>query len=141
MLVKAILLPVFVQVALTLALGLLTGRARVGAIRSGETAVRDIALGQQAWPERVTKIGNAFNNQFQLPVLMYVAVGIAILTRQADIAMVALAWAFVATRLAHAVVHTTSNHVPRRFNAYVAGFFALAAMWAYLAFNVLTAGA
>jgi len=141
MLVKAILLPVFIQVALTFVLLLLTGSSRVRVIRSGEVRIKDIALGQQAWPLRVTQLGNAFNNQFQLPLLLYTAVIIAIVTRQADIIMVALTWVFVAARLVHALIHTNSNHVPTRFNVFLAGSLVLMAMWIYLAFNVLTAGA
>ena len=34
--------------------------------------MRDIALGQPDWPERPTQFGNAFHNQFELPVLFYV---------------------------------------------------------------------
>ena len=58
--IQAVLAPLFVQVALTLALLLWTGRVRVAAVRRGEVHVRDIALRQPAWPERVTQIANAY---------------------------------------------------------------------------------
>lgn len=140
MLVKAILAPLFLQVALTLALAVALGRSRVGAIRGGRVRIADIALGQQAWPDSVTKIGNAYRNQFELPVLFYVAVVVAATTANADIIAVALAWAFVALRIVHVYVHVTSNHVPTRFNAFVAGFAVLVLMWAYLAAKILAAG-
>ena len=47
-----ILLPVFVQVALTFALLFWMASARTRAVRRGETKIRDIALGQPAWPAR-----------------------------------------------------------------------------------------
>ncbi|MCB1519336.1 MAG: MAPEG family protein [Hyphomicrobiaceae bacterium] len=137
MLVRELLLPVFVQVGLTFALLFMMGRARVGAIRRGKVRIGDIALGQPAWPDPVTKIGNAFANQFQLPLLFYVLAGLAIVTRQADLVITVLAWLFVATRLVHSVVHVTSNHVPTRFNAYVAGFVILLAMWVYFAVRIM----
>ena len=56
---QAILLPLFVQVALTFVLLGLTGYSRVASVRRGETKIRDIALGQPNWPERITKAGNS----------------------------------------------------------------------------------
>ena len=45
---QMILLPVFVQVALTFALLLWMARLRTASVSSGETRMRDIALGQPA---------------------------------------------------------------------------------------------
>ena len=120
--VQAILLPVFALVALTFSLLFLTGYSRVASVRRGETKVRDIALGQLNWPEHITKIGNSYNSQFQLPVLFYVVVILAYASRAADLLFVILSWVFVATRLGHAYIHVTSNRVGRRFNAFAAGF-------------------
>ena len=50
-----------------------------------------------------------------------------------------LAWLFVLARIAHAYVHTTSNHVPTRFNVFAVGVFVLLVMWVYFAFKILTA--
>jgi hypothetical protein len=136
---QVILLPVFTLVALTFGLLVLTGYSRVKSVRRGETKVRDIALGQPNWPERITKIGNSYNSQFQLPVLFYVVVVLAYVLRQADLLFVILSWLFVATRLGHAYIHVTSNHVGKRFNAFAAGFAVLAVMWIILAMRILIA--
>ena len=72
MTIPAILAPVFVQVALTFALLIWTGRVRFAAVRAGEVQVGNIALGQRAWPTRVQQVSNAFQNEFELPVLFYV---------------------------------------------------------------------
>ena len=137
--VQAILLPVFALVALTFALLFLTGYSRVGSVRRGETKVRDIALGQPNWPERITKIGNSYNSQFQLPILFYVLVILAYVLRKADLLFVVLSWVFVVTRLGHAYIHITSNHVGRRFNAFAAGFAVLVVMWIIFAMRILIA--
>jgi hypothetical protein len=137
MTVQAILLPLFVQVALTLVMLGLTGYSRVASVRRGDTKVKDIALGQPNWPEDVTKVGNSYNNQFQLPVLFYAVVILAYLLRKADLLFVILSWLFVATRLVHAYIHVTSNHVGRRFNAFASGFVVLAVMWIVFAVRVL----
>ncbi len=136
-----LLIPVFIQVALTFGVLFWLGPARVGALRRGEVKLKDIALGQSAWPDRITQIANTHNNQYQLPVLLYVLVGFALITAKVDVWLVAGAWIFVLSRLAHAYVYVTTNHVPARFRTYVVGAFVLAAMWLWLAVRVLAEGA
>jgi len=135
--IKTILLPLFVQVALTFALLVLMARARIGALKTGQVKMADIALGQPAWPPRVQQICNCYHNQFQLPVLFYVLTILAIITRHADLIFVVLAWLFVVLRIVHAYVHCTSNNVRHRFNAFAAGFFVLLAMWVIFAVEIL----
>lgn len=135
--VQAVLLPLFVQVGLTFVLLFWMGHLRVGALRRGEVKLKDIALGQPAWPGRATQIGNAFHNQLQLPVLFYVLVALALFTKQADLLFVALSWVFVALRIVHAAIHVTTNNVPRRFYAFLAGAIVLVIMWAIFAVRIL----
>jgi hypothetical protein len=137
--IQMILLPVFVQVALTFALLFWTGGVRRAALESGDVKLRDIALGQQAWPERATKVANAFGNQSQLPVLFYVLVVLALFTKLADLTFVLMSWLFVATRFAHVYIHVTSNYVPHRFYAFAAGAIVLLVMWAIFAIRILAA--
>ncbi len=136
---QPMLAAVFVQVALTFVLLFWMGNARVSSIRRGEVKIRDIALGQQAWRERETQIANAFHNQLQLPILFYALVPLLLLTRQADLLLVVLAWVFVATRVVHAAIHVTTNHVPRRFYVFLAGAVVLLVMWIVLAVRALSA--
>ncbi|MBM6594160.1 MAPEG family protein [Microvirga pudoricolor] len=139
--VSAILLPVFVQVGLIFALLLWMGRSRMGALRSGEVKVKDIALGERNWPNRATQAANAFSNQFEIPLLFFVLVAFAMITRKADMLFVVLSWMFVASRLVHALVHTTSNQVPLRFMAYLAGVIILMIMWVVFALRIFAAQA
>ena len=136
--IQAVLLPVFVQVALTFALLYWNGYVRVGHTRRGEVKIRDIALRQANWPERATKIGNAFHNQLEIPILFYALVAFALLTRKADLVFVVLSWVFVLSRLVHAFIHTTSNRVSRRFFAYSVGTVTLLIMWVIFAVRILT---
>ena len=139
MTVQMILLPVFVQVALTFAMLFWMASARTRSVKSGETKIRDIALGQSAWPTRAQQISNNYASQFQIPVLFYVVVTLALFTRTADLIFVVLSWLFVMARIAHTYVHATSNHVPTRFNVFAVGVFVLLIMWIYFAFKILTA--
>jgi hypothetical protein len=136
--VQAILLPVFVQAGLTFALVLWTGMARVGALRAGEARVGETALREPAWPKRVLQVGNACHNQFETPILFYAVVAFAMITRQADFIFVVLSWLFVAFRLVHVLIHTTSNVVTYRFLAFVAGTTVLMILWVYFALKILT---
>jgi hypothetical protein len=112
---------------------------RVSAIRSGAVRPRDIALRQPNWPPRVTQIANCFHNQLELPVLFYVLVAFILITSTNSAVFVALAWAFVLTRLVHAFIHTGSNRIDRRFYAMAAGMMILVAMWMIFAVRVLLA--
>ena len=139
MTVQMVLLPVFVQVALTFAMLFWMGGVRRRSVTSGETKIRDIALGQLAWPVRTQQISNNYASQFQIPLLFYVVVILAWVTRQADVIFVVLSWLFVLARIGHTYVHATSNHVPTRFNVFAVGVFVLLIMWIYFAFKILTA--
>jgi hypothetical protein len=139
MTVQMILLPVFVQVALTFAMLFWMASVRTRSVKSGETKIRDIALGQSAWPTGAQQISNNYTSQFQIPLLFYVVVILALFTRTADLIFVVLSWLFVLARIAHTYVHTTSNHVPTRFNVFGVGVFVLLIMWIYFAFKIFTA--
>jgi hypothetical protein len=134
---QAVLLPLFVQVGLTFFLMCWMSFVRTSSITRGEIKMRDIALGQPAWSEPATKIGNAFRSQFELPVLFYVLVVLAIIARKADYLFVVMAWIFVASRIVHAAIHTGSNHVAHRFYAFAVGAIVLMVMWIIFAVRVL----
>ena len=135
--IQAVLLPLFVQVALTFVIAFSNAAFRTAVIQRGEIKVRDIALGQPAWGERETKVGNALRNQFELPVLFYVLVVLALFVRKADYLFVIMSWLFVLSRLVHAAIHTGPNDVPRRFLAFAFGAIVLALMWIIFAVRVL----
>ena len=135
--IQSVLLPVFVLIGLTFALLLGMAGARRRALVSKETKIRDIALGQSNWPTRATQIGNCFKNQFELPVLFYVLIAIALPIRHADLVIVMLSWVFVVTRFAHAGIFVTSNDLRQRSLAWFAGVLVLFAMWLYFALKIL----
>jgi len=137
MTLQAVLAPLFVQVALTFGLLFWLAPLRVGALRRNEVAAREIALGEKAWPPRLQKIANSLDNQFQLPVLFYVLVILAILARKTDLLFVIMSWLFVISRYVHAFVHTGSNDVRVRGPIYGIGLIILVLMWIIFAVRVL----
>ncbi len=137
--VTSLLLPVFVQVALTFALMLWMASLRVKAVRSGEVRPRDISLRQPNWPPRVTQIANSFHNQLELPLLFYALVAFILITRTTSDVFVYLAWAFVIARLVHAFIHVGTNRLDRRFYAMLVSAAILIAMWVVFAVRVIAA--
>ena len=135
--VQMVLLPVFVLVGLTFFLLIWMGGARRNALVGGQTRIRDIALGQPNWPERSTQVANCFANQFEIPLLFYVLIAIALPLRRTDLVIVLLSWVFVVTRFVHAGIFVTSNDLNRRSLAWFAGVLVLFAMWLYFALKIL----
>ncbi len=136
---RAVLLPLLVQVALTFVIGFAMAAGRVAAVRSRKVHPRDIALREPNWPKPLVQLQNAFLNQLELPVLFYLLTILALITRTADLWFVVPAWLFVALRLAHAWVHVTSNRVPRRGMLFIAGGVVLCVMWIVFAVRILFA--
>jgi hypothetical protein len=137
MTVQMVLLPVFVLVGLTFVLLIWMAGARRGALIGGQTRVRDIVLGQPNWPARATQIGNCYRNQFELPVLFYVLIALALPLRHADLPVVVMSWLFVVFRLVHAGIFVTSNDLNARSLAWFAGAAVLLIMWIYFALKIL----
>ena len=135
--VQMVLLPVFVQVGLTLALLIGMVLARRSTLVSGQTKIRDVALGEPAWPKRATQIGNCYRNQFELPVLFYALIALALPLRHADLFIVLMSWVFVVTRLVHAGIFVSSNDFGPRSSAWIAGGIVLLVMWIYFALKML----
>jgi hypothetical protein len=135
--IQMVLLPVFVLAGLTFVLLLWMVGSRRQALVGGETKIRDIALGQPNWPTRATQIANCYANQFELPLLFYILIALALPLRHADLFIVLMSWVFVVTRFVHAGIFVTSNDLGRRSSAWLAGVLVLLAMWIYFALKIL----
>lgn len=135
--VQMVLLPVFVLVGLVFALLLGMASARSRARGSREVGAKDIASGQPNWPAGVTQIGDCFSDQFEIPLLFYILIALALPLRHADLFIVLMSWVFVVTRFAHAGIFVTSNNVRQRGLAWLAGVLVLLAMWIYFALKML----
>jgi hypothetical protein len=131
--VQMVLLPVFVQVGLTFFLLLWMPRVLI----SGETKLEDVALRQPNGPQHATRIVNRFANQFEIPVLFYILIAIALPLRRTDLVIVLLSWVFVVTRFVHAGIFVTSNDLNRRSLAWFAGVLVVFVMWVYFALKIL----
>ena len=127
---------VLAQGAIALALLWVLGAIRVPMVASGKMPVAKVALSREPWPEHEKKVSNAFDNQFQLPVLFYLACGLTIYFGTGWIEVV-LAWLFVLSRIVHMLIFITRNRVYRRFFAYTFGYAILCVFWVDLALRLV----
>ena len=127
-----------VQVIWTLGVMGLAGRARVRALAAGRVG-REAALGKGGWPDDVLKIANNMNNQFETPTLFYALGLLALVLKAVGPVIAAAAVVYVASRMVHTLIQTTTNYVPHRFRAFLVGLVALLAMVIDLTLH-LTAG-
>jgi hypothetical protein len=135
--IQFVLAPLFAQIALTFALLIGMALSRRRALLDRTVRWQDAKRSRTApWPERAAQYGDAFSNQFEVPVLFYVLTLLVVFTRQADLLFVLLSWIFVALRAAQAYVHVTSNYVPRRGMLYGVSVLVLLAMWIVFALRI-----
>ncbi len=134
---STVLAPVFVQALLTFALLAWMGYLRVMAVRRGIVHPRDVALGQANWPPFIMQVSNAYKNQLELPVLFYAVIALMQVTATVSTTLIVLAWIFVAFRLAHALIHVTTNRMSRRFFLFLGGAGILLLMWIVFAGEIL----
>ena len=135
-----LLLPVFVQFALTVYVLTRMGQGRVRAVRSGKVKRSQIDSNKSAYPDAVQNFANNYQSQFELPVLFYAVLAFALVTGLVDFALIGLAWAFVGARLVHSFVHTGSNRIVTRFKVFVAGLVFLVGMWAWFGLRLFVIG-
>ena len=114
----------------TLCVLLLLPMARYRAIRAGAVDWDDFAPGESARvPEPARRVNRALVNLLEVPVIFYALV-------LACLMALALAWAYVALRMAHTIVHLSYNRVTHRFIVFAASNGVLVAMLLRLAWRL-----
>lgn len=129
--------PMFAMVLLTATVLVIMFRSRVRAVREKALAsayFRTFQGGTE--PEYVTKPSRHFINLFEAPTLFYAGCLAAIATRTSGPVVVALAWAYVAIRVAHAWIHIGRNRLRHRIPVYGASWVVLLALWLVIVVRV-----
>lgn len=135
---QMILAPLFVQVILTLFVAFYLGSQRIRLGLRGEMP-DNVALREPNWPPRVRQIENNLLNQFETPVLFYVLVILAMMTRHADLFFVLLCWVYVVLRIFHAYVHLTNNELKLRGPIFISSVIVLAILWGKFILEIMLA--
>lgn len=125
-----ILWPMGALAALTFAMLLAMLITRIGAVRARQASPRDFALGDsERVPRHCRLINRNYSSLLELPVLFYVICVLLLVTRTVNDVQLGLAWAFVAFRILHSLIHVTINHILLRLLAFGASVTVLAVMW------------
>ncbi len=128
------------MVILTLVVGVFMLFTRVSEMRSRrippQSASTTFTMGSKL--EDVRRADN-FRNLFEVPVLFYCLVAIALAVGRTPDWLISGCWLFVALRAAHSVIHCTYNKVYHRLTAFVAGFGLVVGMWITFAVSLASA--
>ncbi len=131
--------PMAAMVLMTSMVLFATFRRRVRAVRAGEADAGYYKTYQEGTePRDVAQFSRHFVNMFEAPTLFYAACIVAMLIGESGLAIVVLAWSYVALRAAHALVHTGSNKLLPRMRVYMVSWVVLLAMWTLLVVAVAT---
>src|SRR5947209_4435928 len=135
--IESVLLPLFVQVLLTFTLLGILAVPRQRMFRDREMHPQDLAVRGAREPMPVAQVAGSFQNQFEIPVLFYVLMILALYTRKADFLFVIMSWIFVLARIAQAVIHVGRNVVPMRGFAFGVSLLVLFMMWVIFIVRIL----
>ncbi len=114
----------------TLVVFLLTGISRIRAVRGRRVSPRAFLYGESAEvPPDVSLPNRNLMNLLEAPVLFYVACLGFYTIHHVTRGVVTLAWVYVGLRLAHSLIHLTTNRIPHRLLAFAASNFVLVALW------------
>ncbi|GEM_PF-109572 len=126
-----ILLPIFLQILLTLLLLIRLGMVKARARATDSVDKQKAALHHDAWPNEVLQVNNSIRNQFETPVVFYVLSLCLYILSEVNVVTLTLAFFYVASRYLHAYIHITSNYVPWRLRAFTVGALLLLVLLAW----------
>jgi hypothetical protein len=137
MMTRAILWPTFAMVVLIFFVAAAMLHHRLRHMRHHPPAGGDFASGDatRRYFQPVELPSANLANLFEMPVLFFALVPLLLVTVQAGVAQVALAWGYVALRAGHSIAHVT-RRVRLRFALFLASNAVLAAMWIGFAVDI-----
>lgn len=131
---KPLLLPLLAQVLLTFIVFFRMYATRIPefkAKRIDPNAVKTRRDKNELLVDSANSADN-FANLFEMPVLFYTAILLALTLMLSDLVLVGLAWLFVGLRYVHSFIHTTYNNVWHRFYVFFASALVLLIIWVRL---------
>lgn len=103
---------------------------RFRAVAAREVTADDFKFGESPRvPPHVAVTNRNLMNLLELPILFYVAGLMYAVAGRVDRTALILAWAYVAVRAIHSLIHLTYNNVIHRLTAYAVSNVVLIALW------------
>jgi len=132
-----IIYPMFALVILTFLVGFSMGASRLMSVKKGQVNPQYYKLlSGYTPPEYVTKLSRNFSNLLEVPVLFYTLGVLLVVLNINSLAILVLAWSFVALRALHSAIHITYNHPKHRFYTFLASCLTVLAMWVMLIIQI-----
>jgi hypothetical protein len=122
--------PVFALAAWTFLVLLLIPFVRIRSVRRREIGPTDFKYGESsAVPPKVSIPNRNYMNLLEMPMLFYVICVVLYVSGGASRLTVVIAWAYVALRIVHSLIHLSYNHVLHRLAAFTLSNAALVSLW------------
>ena len=119
---KSLLMPLLAQVALTFVVMFWMYAQRIAEFKAKRIHPESVKS-RHVFRQKLTDSANSadnFLNLFEMPVLFYVAMLLAISQLVSDALLVSLAWLYVFLRAVHSIIHCSYNTVIHRFYVFAA---------------------
>lgn len=113
--------PILAHIFLVFWLYILLAVRKKKALQAGQVDQARRPLFEDAWPDDVVQVNNNLRNQFQVPILFYMVCVILWAINAVNVWVLVLSSLFVLSRYFHALVHTGSNIVKKRFRMFLFG--------------------
>lgn len=132
-----LLYPALAQMLWTFAVMVILFHRRRKAFASGEAHMAEVAVSPERYPLPARLAAANLANQFETPVLFYALMLMATTVSATNHLMVALAWGYVATRVAHTLIHVGGNDMRLRAPVFGLGVILLFGLWLGIVLTVL----
>jgi hypothetical protein len=103
---------------------------------SGQAKIQEFVIPSKEPETSATTIRN-LNNLYEIPVLFYVVCLALYAVHGVSFLSLLIAWLFVGMRVAHTLIHVTSNRLRYRQPIFTIGFILNGALWVILAMHLL----
>jgi hypothetical protein len=119
-----------IMVLLTFGVGLRMFLSRVREMREKRIHPQAVSTSAQMAARMVdTRAADNFRNLFEVPILFYTLVAIALATNNTSGWLVLGCWVYVALRAMHSLIQCTYNKVMHRLAAFMTSFLLLVGLW------------
>ncbi len=127
---KWLIAAMFTQVLLTFSIMVIMGRRRFTEEKNKVIKMQDfLTMELDKAGSEVRVADRNFINQFEMPILFFIACLTALQVHAAGFVFVILAWLYVGLRLLHSVIHLTTNTLKLRYYSFVVSSFVMLIMW------------
>lgn len=136
---KTLLMPLFAQVLLTFIVLFTLASQRLAELKTRRINPQKVDIRSRAQTvfEKAAATSDNLQNQFETPILFYLAILLTMALMIQDSVIVVMAWLYVMLRYVHCFIHLTHNNVRHRFAVFFLSVIALLTIWVRLGWLII----